>query len=88
MKLVTLIGFAAGIFSSAGFIPQVIKGFVTKKCDDVALWQPILLILGMGLWTVYGIMLKEVPIIAANGVAITCNAIVIIQKIVYRKKPA
>lgn len=86
MKLVTLIGFIAGIISSAGFIPQVIKGFVTRKVDDVAIWQPILLTIGMGMWTVYGIMLKEMPIIAANAVAITCNVIIIIMKFAYKKK--
>lgn len=88
MKLVTLIGFFAAVISTSGFLPQVIKGFVTKKVDDVALWQPILLNTGMALWLVYGIMLKEMPIIIANCVAITLNVIVIFQKVIYTRKPA
>ena len=86
MKLVTMIGFIAGMFSSAGFIPQVIKGFVTKKVDDVALWQPVLLTVGMVLWAAYGIMLNDAPIIAANAIAILCNIIVIVMKFAYAKK--
>jgi MtN3 and saliva related transmembrane protein len=85
MKTVTLIGFIAGIVSSVGFIPQVIKGFVTKKVDDVALWQPILLSIGMVLWFIYGYILKDMPIMAANFIAITCNILVIAQKFIYRK---
>jgi MtN3 and saliva related transmembrane protein len=84
MKLATLIGFAAAIISTSGFVPQVIKGFVTKKMDDVALWQPILLSFGMALWLIYGFMIKESPIIIANSGAITLNLIIIAQKIVYK----
>ncbi len=84
MKDVTIIGYAAGLLSSIGFMPQMIKGFVTKKVDDVALWQPVLLVLGMILWLIYGIMLKEMPMILANSFAITCNMIVIIQKFLYK----
>jgi MtN3 and saliva related transmembrane protein len=86
MKLVTMIGFAAAIISTAGFLPQVIKGFMTKKVDDVAIWQPILLNIGMALWLIYGIMLKENPIIIANCVAITLNAVIIAQKFIYSSK--
>jgi MtN3 and saliva related transmembrane protein len=84
MKLVTIIGFIAGTFSSIGFIPQVVKGFMTKKVDDVALWQPVLLSIGMVLWFVYGVMLNDMPIMAANFIAIICNIIVTIQKFVYK----
>jgi len=54
--------------------------------DDVALWQPVLLTIGMILWAIYGIMLKDAPIIAANGIAIICNIIVIVMKFVFAKK--
>jgi MtN3 and saliva related transmembrane protein len=84
MDNATLLGYAAAVISTAGFLPQVIKGFVTKKVDDVALWQPILLNTGMALWLVYGIMLKQMPIIAANTVAITLNAVIIAQKFMYK----
>jgi len=67
-----------------GFIPQVIKGFVTKKVDDVAFWQPVLLGTGMTLWIIYGAMLNDWPILATNILAVSCNIIIIIQKFMYR----
>jgi MtN3 and saliva related transmembrane protein len=84
MTTLTLIGYAAGTISSIGYLPQMIKGFATKKMDDVALWQPILLTFGMLLWLIYGLMMKDMPIILANVFAVACNAIVMVQKIVYK----
>ncbi|HRU39059.1 MAG TPA: PQ-loop domain-containing transporter [Candidatus Goldiibacteriota bacterium] len=86
MKLVTLLGFAAAAISTSGFLPQVIKGFVTRKMDDVALWQPILLTTGMTLWLIYGVLLAEMPIIVANSIAIAFNLIIIGQKLAYSVK--
>jgi MtN3 and saliva related transmembrane protein len=84
MTTLTTIGYCAGTLSSLGFVPQVIKGFRTKHMKDVALWQPLLLTVGMILWLIYGIMLKEMPMILANTFAIICNAIVIVQKLIYK----
>ena len=86
MKLVTLLGFAAAAISTSGFLPQVIKGFVTRKMDDVALWQPILLTTGVTLWLIYGVLLAEMPIIVANSIAIAFNLIIIGQKLAYSVK--
>ena len=86
MKLVTLLGFAAAAISTSGFLPQVTKGFVTRKMDDVALWQPILLTTGMTLWLIYGVLLAEMPIIIANSIAIAFNLIIIGQKLAYSVK--
>lgn len=80
----TLLGYAAGTITSFGFIPQVIKGFKTKHMKDVALWQPLLLGVGMSLWFVYGLYLNNMPMILANLFSIICNIIVIIQKLVYK----
>jgi MtN3 and saliva related transmembrane protein len=84
MKYAQLIGYAAGLFSSVGFMPQMIKGFMTKKVDDVAIWQPILLVVGMMLWLIYGIFLKDLPMILANVFSVACNSIVIVQKYLYK----
>lgn len=84
MKIVTLMGYVAGLFSSVGFMPQMIKGFVTKKVDDVALWQPILLTIGTTLWLIYGLMIMDMPIILANILSIICNFLVVLQKFMYK----
>jgi MtN3 and saliva related transmembrane protein len=77
-------GYAAGLFTTVGFMPQMIKGFVTKKVDDVALWQPLLLTVGTFLWLLYGLMVKDMPIIIANAISIIFNMLVVVQKFAYK----
>ena len=84
MTIITGIGYCAGSLTSLGFIPQVVKGFQTKHMKDVALWQPILFTIGMVMWLIYGILLREMPMIPANTLAVILNAIVIWQKLAYK----
>ncbi len=36
-----LLGTVAGLFTTVGFVPQIIKGYRSKRMDDVALFMPI-----------------------------------------------
>jgi len=83
MDSLTLLGFAAGAITSIGFIPQLVKGFRTKKLDDVSYWMPFVLIVGMSLWLVYGIARDDIAIIVANLVAVTSSVLLVILKWYY-----
>lgn len=82
-----LLGMIAGLFTTVGFVPQIVKGYRTKRMDDVALFMPILLSVGMGLWLAYGIVLNDPPIILWNAIALTFNLIIIGVKIRYGRTP-
>ena len=79
----TLIGFAAGAITSIGFIPQLIRGYKTKKLDDVSYFMPIVLAVGMTLWLIYGLLRQDIVIIIANGFGISCNLLLLFLKIRY-----
>jgi MtN3 and saliva related transmembrane protein len=74
------IGFAAGAITSVGFIPQLIRGYKTKRLDDVSYWMPLVLAIGMSLWLSYGIFRNDVAIIVANMFGIVCNIFLIFMK--------
>lgn len=80
------LGIMAGVITSAGFVPQLVKALATKKVDDISLLQPIILTVGIFLWFVYGLVLKDLAIIGANLFAIVCNSLLIILKIKYSSK--
>jgi MtN3 and saliva related transmembrane protein len=80
---VTILGFAAGIITSFGFIPQIIRGFQTKKLDDVSYFMPIILTIGMSLWLLYGIYVQQLPIILANTFGVGCNCTLLVLKKIY-----
>ena len=79
----TFLGFFAGAVTSLGFIPQLIKGYRTKKLDDVSYYMPFVLAVGMTLWLIYGVMLEKLPIIAANAFGIGSCLILIFLKKMY-----
>jgi MtN3 and saliva related transmembrane protein len=81
MDQLTVIGLVAGLITTLGFVPQVIKGYRSGRMEDVSLFMPIVLMVGMSLWLVYGIFLNDLPIIFWNAVAIALNAVMLLLKI-------
>lgn len=85
MNLADIFGLTGGVLTSVGFIPQIIKSWQTKKIGDVALWQPIILTIGMSLWLTYGLMGNKMPVIVSNIFALACNMVILWMKYAYRR---
>ena len=66
-----LIGSAAALFTSFGFAPQLLKMRRTKSVRDVSLLTFLQFSLGISLWVVYGLHLKDPIIVAANLVSLS-----------------
>ena len=52
-----------------------------------SIWLVIVLIIGLGLWVVYGIGINDLVILIANSIAVAINTILLILKIKYSKDP-
>ena len=78
--IILILGLIAGAVTSIGFIPQLIRGYKTKKLEDVSYFMPIILAIGMSLWLVYGILIEALAIIIANAFGIGCCITLIIMK--------
>jgi len=81
-----IVGILAAIGTTSGFIPQIIRGIRTKRLDDVSPVMYIFLILGLSLWLSYGVHLKDVIIISANGVAIAFSVFILILRFKYMRQ--
>lgn len=77
---IEIIGLLAAAITSAGFLPQIVKGYKTKKLDDVSYFMPVVLAIGMTIWLIYGILLNAIAIIAANIFSTSCSILLIIMK--------
>jgi len=66
----TIIGVSAAILTMFAFIPQIIKIFKTKSASDVSPITLIQLSIGVSLWIIYGIHLKDAIIITANSITL------------------
>lgn len=88
METWTVLGLLAGMLTTVGFIPQIAKGYRTKRMNDVSLTMPVLLSMGMALWFVYGVILGDIPIMLWNLIALGLNIMVIFLILTYRRKQA
>ncbi len=67
MNYVNIIGFTAGTLTTIAFVPQAIKIWKTKSAKDISLGMFVILCTGIILWIVYGILVKSLPLVAANA---------------------
>jgi MtN3 and saliva related transmembrane protein len=81
MNSVTLLGLAAAFCSTVAFLPQVIKTWRTRATRDISLGMFALLVSGIMLWLAYGIILEDLPLIAANGVTLVFAATILYFKV-------
>lgn len=68
-----ILGLVAGVCTTAAVVPQIWKAWKTKEVDDVSPGMFFVLLAGLALWLVYGIIQKDIPIIATNGTALLLN---------------
>lgn len=86
METWTVLGLLAGMLTTVGFVPQIVKGYRTKRMNDVSLTMPILLSMGMAMWFFYGVILEDLPIMMWNLIALALNIGVIGLILSYRRK--
>ena len=82
-----VIGILAGILILSGWVPQIIKGYKTKKLSDVSSYLMILIFAGAVLWLVYGLALDDVYIMGVNLAAMFLTMIVLSMKLKYERNP-
>ncbi len=82
----SILAIVAGVMILSGWVPQIIKGYRTKKLDDVSKYLMILIAGGAFLWILYGIEKDDPFIIGVNVAAIGLTMIVLSMKHKYRKK--
>jgi MtN3 and saliva related transmembrane protein len=81
MDYTTIIGLIAAFCTTVSFIPQVIQIIKTKETKGISLAMYIVFTTGIASWLIYGIMLQDIPIIAANTITFILAATILIFKI-------
>ena len=66
----TIVGFMAGLVTTAANLPQVWKTYRNKSGEGLSFRMLLTLAIGLGLWIVYGIMSKSLPLIVTNTVVL------------------
>ncbi|MBM3251317.1 MAG: hypothetical protein FJZ11_00850 [Candidatus Omnitrophica bacterium] len=77
------VGIIAGALCAISFIPQIVKIFRTKQAKDLSLITFAVFTIGVSFWLIYGIMIKQLPVILANGTTLILILIILTAKIKY-----
>ena len=66
-----------GSLMSVGYIPQAYKIWKRKSVEDISLPFFAILLWGMGVWMLYGISIKNIPLVFTNCVGIIGSGTII-----------
>lgn len=80
----TIVGSAAATLTMFAFIPQIIKIAKTKSASDVSFFTILQMCLGVTLWLLYGLHIKDAIIIIANGITAVSLIFLLILYFRYR----
>lgn len=74
-------GTIAAILTTASFLPQAIKTIKTKDTEGISTVMYSMFVVGVFLWIIYGIQLRDMPIIVANVITFVLASIILGFKI-------
>ena len=83
-----LVGTAAALLTTFGFVPQIIKMLRTKSVRDISLPTFIQFSLGVSLWALYGFHLGDIIIVFANSIALLTLIVAIAVYFYFIRKTA
>jgi len=78
---VTGLGLVAAFLTTVSFVPQVLRTWATRSTKDISLAMFLAYTTGIALWLVYGIFLRDIPIIASNAVTLVLAATILALKL-------
>ncbi len=82
----SILAIAAGILILSGWVPQIIRGYKTKRLDDISKYLMTFVAIGAVLWTWYGFEKDDIFIIGVNVAAIILTMVVLAMKFRYEKR--
>ena len=84
MEYIIILGLVAGALTTISFLPQVLKAWRSKSTKDVSLKMFVILSTGIFLWIVYGIFIRDLPVVVTNVVTFVLAFTILILKIKYK----
>lgn len=81
MTSLEFVGFSASLLSVLNQFPQAIKVFRSKDTHSISLLMYCIVVVCITLWLVYGIMLKDAPLIWANALSLIPITYIFIMKL-------
>ena len=79
----TLVSAVAAVLTTIAFVPQAVHIIRCKETRAISLQMYVVFAAGVALWLVFGLMIWNWPIIAANGITLALALAIIRMKLRY-----
>jgi MtN3 and saliva related transmembrane protein len=86
MDSATWIGAAAAICSTTSFLPQAWKVIRERRTRDLSVGMYSVTVAGFALWTAYGVMLAQWPLIITNAVCLVLSGFILLMTLLPRRQ--
>lgn len=86
MNLQDTLGLLAAVLTTGSFVPQALLTLRTRDVSGISLGMYSAFTLGVALWMVYGLILREWPIVLANAVTLALASVILATKIVVDRR--
>ena len=84
MDKITIIGSVAAVCTTIAFLPQVFRIRRTRHAADLSVPMYAIFSFGVFCWFVFGLLIKSVPVILANGVTFVLSVYILSMALRYR----
>ncbi|MBK6538036.1 MAG: SemiSWEET transporter [Ignavibacteria bacterium] len=78
-----IIGLVAASLTTFAFLPQSIRAIKTKHTKDLSLPTLIMLEIGIVIWIIYGFLISDIPLLAANTISFIFMTVTLRLKLKY-----
>jgi MtN3 and saliva related transmembrane protein len=82
---VEVLGLAAATLSAIMFLPQALKTWRSKSAAGLAAGTLFISTTCVLLWLIYGVCVRDLPLIAGNAVNLTCTLTLVVFKFRFKQ---
>jgi MtN3 and saliva related transmembrane protein len=84
--LAPIFGWLATAASVVSFTPQAWKVIKTRQTADLSAAMYTITVTGFALWTVYGVLLGQLPLIFTNALCLILSGFILLMKLLPRRE--
>ncbi len=84
MSYIGIVSYIAVILAPLSFISQIIKTWRLKETKDISLVTYVIFWTGVVLWLIYGLLIKNLPIVANNIIMLILTSMMLFFKFKYK----
>jgi MtN3 and saliva related transmembrane protein len=82
-----VVGLVAGMLTSTSFLPQIVRGWRTKRLGDVSPTMLGVMLSGLVLWLAYGLAIHDMALIVANLIGLVLTGTLALLWVRYGRGP-